>query len=154
MPRRRKIRFIEGPPSSFGFKPKGIPARFLKTIILSLDEYESIKLVDYYNLEHEEASKKLGISRSVFTRNLDVSRKKIAKAIVEGCELSIEGGDVQFEKNYYRCLNCFGLFENGREDDIKLQCPFCNSENVDNLNSYYQQNGKGHHFRRGQRNHD
>jgi uncharacterized protein len=144
MPRRKMCRNLKGPPCCNSFKPKGIPARFLKSVTMTLDEYESIRLADYKNLEHEEASSKLGISRSVFTRLVDAARKKVAQALVEGCELIIEGGEYHFEKKYFRCLKCYHLFEVNINDADPVKCPKCFSENIDNINAYFGMHGQCH----------
>ena len=149
MPRLKKCRILRGPPLCNGFKPRGIPARFIKTVSISLDEYESIRLADYENLEHEEASKRLGVSRSVFTRLVDGARKKVAQALVEGAELTIEGGDYHFQKKAFRCLDCYNVFEVNINDPDPAKCPNCSSTNMDNLNTYF--GGRGQCFRHGRR---
>jgi predicted DNA-binding protein (UPF0251 family) len=144
MPRRKKCRNLEGPPCCNGFKPKGIPAVFLKKVVLSLDEFESIRLADYLNLEHEEASQKLGISRSVFTRLVDGARKKVSKVLVEGCELVIEGGEYHFENKIFRCKDCYHLFSVKINVEDPAQCPKCSSVNMDNLNVSFGMKGQCH----------
>lgn len=144
MPRRKKCRMLQGPPCCSGFKPKGIPARFLNTVIITLDEYESIRLADYLNLEHEEAAEKLGISRSIFTRLVDGARKKVAQALIDGCELAIEGGEYHFSQKHFRCLTCFYLFKTAISDADPADCPKCHSSNIDNLNLYFGMNGQCH----------
>lgn len=142
MPRRKLCRNLQGPPCCGSFKPKGIPSRFLKVVTITLDEYESIRLADYENLEHEEASLKLGVSRSVFTRLVDAARKKVAIAIVEGCELTIDGGEYHFENKHFRCLGCYHLFDLPLNSDDPTECPKCKSINLENLNTSYGIAGK------------
>jgi predicted DNA-binding protein (UPF0251 family) len=142
MPRKKRCRNLEGPPCCSGFKPKGIPARFLDKVVVSLDEYESIRLADYMNLEHEEASVRLGVSRSVFTRLVDGARKKVGRALIEGAELVIEGGEYHFQKKLFRCLECYHLFDTGIDDPDVEQCPKCSSERIDNLNKYFGTRGQ------------
>ncbi|MBN1501375.1 MAG: DUF134 domain-containing protein [Spirochaetes bacterium] len=135
MPRRKKCRNLQGPPGCNSFKPKGIPGKFLKKVIISLDEYESIRLADYDNLDHEGAAVKLGVSRSVFTRLVDTARKKVAVALIEGCELSIEGGEYHFQKKYFRCMQCYRISETGIDNNDLTDCPYCGSYNMHNLNT-------------------
>jgi uncharacterized protein len=149
MPRIKKCRRLEGPPLCNAFKPRGIPTRFIKTVSINLDEYEAIRLADHQDLEHEEASKLLGVSRSVFTRLLDGARKKLAQAIIEGTELIIEGGDYHFQKKTYRCLDCYNVFEVNINDPDPANCPKCSSTKIDNLNNYF--GGRGQCFRHGGR---
>ncbi len=148
MSRPQKSRRVMAPPAYEGFKPRGIPARFLKKISLSLDEYESIRLADYEGMEHFEAAAKMGISRSVFTRLVEKARKKVAQALVEGCELQFERGSVEFQHEWYRCRECYTTF---REDEVAEYCPECSSESLEHLNAFYPRQGNGQNGRRGGR---
>ena len=56
--------------------------------------------------------------------------KKIAKAFVECLAIEIEGGSVEFEKEWYKCKKCFKLIE-GLENHIK--CKNCTSYNTNEL---------------------
>lgn len=144
MPRPKQCRIIEGPPRFNGFKPKGVPSRLVKKITLSIDEYESIRLADHLGLEHEEASKRIGISRSVFTRLVERARKKVADALVEGCELVIEGGEYHFEKQYFRCSECHFVMSIPIGELSPTQCEQCGSSHIENLNEQYGIQGRCH----------
>lgn len=61
----------------------------LEEIRLEADEMESLRLADYEGLYHEQASKKMGVSRPTFGRILESARKKVASALVKGCALQI-----------------------------------------------------------------
>jgi len=65
-------------------------------VILSLDEFESLRLADYLGMYHEEAGSKMGVSRPTFSRIIEQARKKVATAIVEGKPIRIAGGPVNF----------------------------------------------------------
>ena len=82
-------------PGSCVYKPAGIPARTLEWIILSLDEFETIRLLDYQGLDQEKAAELMSVSRPTITRIYASARKKIATALAEGKAISIEGGPVQ-----------------------------------------------------------
>ena len=100
--RPRKNRIIKGLPKYVKFKPNGVKARDLETIILLVEEYEALRLADYENMTHEDASKLMEVSRQTFSRIVDSARKKMTKMIMEGKALSIEGGNYHFsnkEKN-------------------------------------------------------
>ncbi len=118
----------------------GIPARLLERVDLSVDEYEALRLADYEGFEHKEAAEKMGISRPTFTRLIDQARKKIASGIIEGKEISIEGGDFQFIQHIVRCRSCGSLSSYSQRAPEK--CPECNEEDLENLNQYYQR-GRG-----------
>jgi predicted DNA-binding protein (UPF0251 family) len=76
------------------YKPAGIPADRLQWIKLSLDEFETIRLLDHIGLDQEQAAAKMGISRPTVTRVYASARRKIADALVTGQAICIEGGPV------------------------------------------------------------
>ena len=129
MPRPQQNRKICNPPQMQGFKPFGIPAKALASISLLFDEYETIRLLDYEGLTHEQAAEKMAVSRPTLTRIYEKARQTIAKAFVEGKMIVIEGGNVKFESLWYRCSRCFKLIE-GLENHIPCKnCPnFGNNE--------------------------
>ncbi len=124
MPRPTRNRKILHPPQMAGFKPFGMPLCDLKAVKLQFDEYETINLVNYRDLPQEVAAEKMGISRPAFTRVYNRALKKIAKAFVECLAIEIEGGSVEFEKQWYKCNKCFKLIE-GLENHTK--CKGCTS---------------------------
>jgi len=95
MPRPCKNRFVSGCPGSVVYKPAGIPARTLEWLSLGLDEFETIRLLDYQGLDQEKVAELMGISRPTVTRIYASARKKIAEALTEGKAISIEGGPVE-----------------------------------------------------------
>jgi predicted DNA-binding protein (UPF0251 family) len=90
MSRPKKGRCVGCVPNSFYFKPKGIPMVELEEVSISLDELEAIKLADCEALYHEEAAKRMGVSRPTFGRILQEARRKVADAVVHGKGLRIE----------------------------------------------------------------
>lgn len=93
MPRPRKLRRIRAMPGFDLFKPAGVRASDLKQTVISVDEYEAVKLKDFEGIEQTKAAKKMNISQSTFNRLLASARKKISDAIVNGKAIKIEGGD-------------------------------------------------------------
>ena len=61
-------------------------------VVLSVEEFESIRLNDHKDLDQKDAAKKMEISQPTFQRIYDSARKKIADSIVNGKPLRIEGG--------------------------------------------------------------
>ena len=59
---------------------------------MTLEELETVRLVDLLELDQEEAAFYMGISRKAFWNDLMNARKKIAAALVYGMGLRIEGG--------------------------------------------------------------
>ncbi len=120
------------PPGLKGMKPFGGRAFEFEEVSLLFEEYESIKLADYKNMTQEEASKIMNISRPTFTRIYEKARQKVAKAIVENKVLLIEGGNIEFDKNWYRCNKCGDVFSDERKENIV--CPQCKSKDIEHIN--------------------
>jgi uncharacterized protein len=72
------------------FKPAGMPMSEVDHILLCRDELEALKLCDVDDLTQEEAGSQMNISRGTVQRVLSAGRKKIAKALSEGCALMFE----------------------------------------------------------------
>ena len=72
-------------------------------IVLSLDEYEAIRLIDYEGCTHEQCAMVLQISRTTATEIYASARKKLAAVLVEGHQLEIEGGNVRLCDHVQPC---------------------------------------------------
>ena len=136
MPRRQNIRLINKPPLYREFKPAGIGARFLVFNEITIDEFEAVRLVDYEQMSHLEASEEMGISRPVFTKLLEGARKKIADSLVNGKGLRIIGGHIHFKQNIIKCNSCKQIFEIDIDKSMKY-CPSCGSTDLINLAGTY-----------------
>jgi predicted DNA-binding protein (UPF0251 family)/DNA-directed RNA polymerase subunit RPC12/RpoP len=132
MSRPKNNRVVHQPPVFTEFKPSGIKGKDLATIIMTIDEYEAIRLADKLGYTHEEASEEMDISRSTFTRLLDKARLKTAELIIDGKRIIIEGGNIHFRKNILKCNDCGTLFETKIGENVK-DCPNCNKKNLINL---------------------
>lgn len=132
MPRPKNNRIVHEPPLFSEFKPIGVKGQTLEQVILSLDEFEAIRLADYMKLSHEEASEEMEISRSTFTRLIEQAREKIADFIIKGKLLNIEGGNIHFRNNIIRCQSCGHMFKIKFNESIS-ECPACHSKNLINL---------------------
>jgi len=94
MPRPLSGRRVACCMSLRAFKPVGAPARELDEVVLSLDQAEAIRLADLEGLYHEAAALRMGVSRQTFGRIVELARRTIADAIINGKYLRIEGGEV------------------------------------------------------------
>lgn len=99
MPRRKKCRCIGQEPDVDYFKPLGIPMIYLEEIELKVEEYEALRLKDYEKLDQIKASEKMNISQPTFHRIYNQAKEKIAKALVEGLAIKINGGDYKILKD-------------------------------------------------------
>ncbi|RLG37226.1 hypothetical protein DRN79_03515, partial [Methanosarcinales archaeon] len=61
--------------------------------MLRIEELESIRLKDLLGMTQEEAARYMGVSQPTFHRILTEAHRKIAKALVEGNAIRIEGGN-------------------------------------------------------------
>ena len=144
MGRPHRKRRVDRPPRFVNFKPTGVPRRRLEKVELTLDEFEAIRLADYQELEHLEASQKMGISRPTFTRLIEKARRKVAQAIIDGKELIIEGGYFDFVNTIHQCADCGEASPQPFDEDAE-NCPDCGSENVENLAWRFMGRGRGRH---------
>ncbi len=133
MVKPRKKRNVLYPPKALYFKPQGRHPATLPDVILTVDEYEAVRLADYKKLKQEEAAEKMNISRPTFTRLIESARSKIAKAIVNGRAIRIEGGDFVFLKNRVRCIDCGNVWEPKSGRAGKASCPSCYSSDVEDV---------------------
>ena len=62
---------------------------------MTVDELETIRLIDKENLSQEECRAQLGVGRTTAQKIYETARKKIADALVLGFEPKIEGGELQ-----------------------------------------------------------
>lgn len=93
MVRPRLCRRILAEPNITYFKPRGIPLRQLNETILTVDEFEALRLKDLLGFEQENCAENMRISQPTFNRIIVSARKKIADAIVNGKAIRIEGGN-------------------------------------------------------------
>lgn len=68
------------------------PINKVKSVVLTLDEFEAVRLTDLEGMEHAHAAVKLGISRPTFSRIVTAARGKIADGLVNIKAIRIEGG--------------------------------------------------------------
>jgi len=133
MPRPKRNRRIHRPPVATGFAPFGIASGTNGSITLLFEEYESLRLSDYEGIPQQEAADRMDISRPTFSRIYDQARQKLARALVEGLSIVIEGGNISFDESWYRCKSCNTAFC-PPEKEIRLSgCPVCSSSNIVDL---------------------
>ena len=89
MPRPCIKRRVRGRPNSSYFKPAGIRMRDLQEINLSLDEFETLRLIDFNEISQEQACQKMEVSQPTLSRILKSGRKKISDAIINGKAITI-----------------------------------------------------------------
>jgi len=132
MPRIKTLRKVLSPPIIKGFKPYGPGSGTLnqEPVNLFFEEYEALRLSDYDRLNHHQASVLMGVSRPTFTRIYASALQKIARAFVEGKQISIEGGKVYFDSDWYQCAGCGCNFNNPEREKMVENCPLCGSRQI------------------------
>ena len=90
---KRCRRHICGRPDVLIFKPAGIQKHNLEEIIVELDEYEALRLVDIENLSMQAGAESMKISPATFNRLVQSVHSKIANAIVYGKVIKINETD-------------------------------------------------------------
>lgn len=83
---RRVCRF----PEVIEFYPAGENTG--EPIILTIDEFETVRLIDKEGLSQEECGGQLGVGRTTAQKIYETARKKMSDALVLGRTLKIEGG--------------------------------------------------------------
>ena len=130
MVRPKRCRRIASLPNFAFFKPAGVPGRTLQEVELTVDEYEALRLADYEGLYHEQAADRMGVSRQTFGRIVESARKTVAKVLVEGMALRIEGGKVEMaETRAFECADCGHVWEVPFGTGRPAECPSCQSKN-------------------------
>lgn len=75
-------------------------------LIMTVDEYESIRLIDLEGFSQEECANKLGVARTTAQLIYNNAREKIAKALVKVKGLQIEGGNYVLCDGSPHCKKC------------------------------------------------
>jgi len=94
MPRPRKLRTVCCIPDSNAFGPNNVKFSLEDTITITVDEYETIRLIDLEGLTQEECAVQMNIARTTVQAIYGESRKKLADAFVNRKWLVIAGGDI------------------------------------------------------------
>ncbi len=128
MPRPKQCRRVGLAPDCTYFKPAGVPTRSLQETVLTVDELESLRLVDVEGLYQEQAAEQMGISRRTFGRVLDEAHRKVACALTQGWALRIEGGFVEVApQREFQCEDCGQCWQRPIGTGRPTDCPHCQS---------------------------
>ncbi len=112
------------------------------TIVLTLDEYETVRLIDKEGRSQKQCSEQMGVSRTTVQKIYETARKKLADALVDGLPLRIEGGE-------YRL--CDGHSHHCRGDSchrqyIEQDCFISKGENIMRIAVTYENGEIFQHF--------
>jgi predicted DNA-binding protein (UPF0251 family) len=131
MVRPINCRRVGSMPQSDYFKPRGIPLSMLEEVLLTVDEFEAVRLADLEGLYQEQAAEKMNVSRQTFGRIIESAHKKVAEALVQGKALKIEGGEFEMASmRKFRCGDCQHSWELPYGTGRPENCPSCKSGNI------------------------
>jgi len=125
MPRPRKFRKVCHFPQTLAFSPAEAAAA-KEPVLMTVDEYETIRLIDKEGLSQEECCSFMQVARTTVQQVYASARKKLADAIVDSRPLLITGGDYRLcsgEDPHNRCTSCFKhqyhhLYEKPKGDQL------------------------------------
>ena len=132
IPRRPKPRLVEFMPLATYFKPAGMPLYSSDEVTLGVDELEAIRLKDCEGLNQDECAARMNLSQSGFQRVLTAGRHKVARALVLGHSIRIEGGSFDLVPPMRVCTDCGANWRAKSRERLneQAQCPKCGSTAV------------------------
>lgn len=98
MPRPNKPKQVKKLPVCDCFYPSGKETDSHE-ILLTVEEYETLRLLDYQGLNQEECARQMGVGRATVQALYTEARKKTARFLVEAASLRISGGNFSLEEN-------------------------------------------------------
>lgn len=105
MPRPRKWRKVCCLPDSNRFGPLDSPLSDESVVNMTVDEFETIRLIDLEGLSQEECASQMNVARTTVQWIYSDARKKLAESLVNGKILRIEGGDYKLCDGEGACCN-------------------------------------------------
>lgn len=109
MPRPIKCRRVCCLPRNNEFVPVSSMDDVNKTVIITVDEYETVRLIDNENMSQEKCGEYMRVARTTVQQIYNNARKKIAQALVNGLAIKIEGGDYRLcdgKEKHCACGGC------------------------------------------------
>jgi len=116
MPRPRKFRKVCCMPESTMFGPVKINSYGKDIITMSVEEYETVRLIDFEGMLQEECADSMGVARTTVQRIYNDARKKLAEYIVCGKVLRIQGGDFRLCDDSHHSQGCGRCNAHGHND--------------------------------------
>lgn len=147
MPRPQKPRIIYQVPVSRTFTAENAS----ETVNITLDELEAVRLMDEAGLDQSECAARLNVARTTAQNIIQSARKKIADALVNGKNISIGGGNVEYSDDYaFGC--CRWTVESVRKtgglsdfrEEKKMRVAVCYDNNSGDI---FQHFGKTEYFK-------
>ena len=126
MSRPKCCRNIGVMPETTCFKPEDARASSGDEVVMTLDEFEAVRLAYYEGMYQEQAAAMMNVSRPTFGRIIESAQSKIADFLVNGKGLRITGGDIFVVTSKRNpCEGCTRASERCDRGKDGMRCPFC-----------------------------
>lgn len=102
MPRPCKKRRVCYDPAVCCFRPEGVKTGG-EAVVMSLEEYETIRLIDLQELTQEECAGQMQVARTTVQAVYNSARKKLAECLVNARVLEIGGGNYTLCEHGRKC---------------------------------------------------
>lgn len=112
------------------FKPVGVRRCEIDEIVMTLEEWEALRLNDRDGIEQQDAAVMMGVSKPTFHRIITEARRKTVAALTRGKALRIEGGDFRLVERlpHFACRDCGHEWQASHGTDrrgMDMTCPGC-----------------------------
>ncbi len=126
MPRPRKRRRVCCLPESNRFGPLDATLDSQNFVVMTVDEYEAVRLIDLEGFTQAECANQMNIARTTVQAMYNDARKKLAQSLVNGKVLWIEGGEYRLcdgkgehcGRGGCRRRRCAGNFSSGEDMNL------------------------------------
>ena len=99
MPRPKRRRRVCSLPSISQYGPRLDNYDSLDNVIMNVEEYETIRLIDLEGLTQEECAKQMNVARTTVQKIYFDARGKLADSLINGKNLIISGGDYKIHNH-------------------------------------------------------
>lgn len=99
MPRPKRRRRVCSLPNINQYGPRIENDIELDNVIMDVEEYETIRLIDLEKMTQEECAKQMNVARTTIQKIYFDARGKIADSLVNGKNLVIKGGDYKIHNH-------------------------------------------------------
>lgn len=96
-------------PESNKFGPLDSPSNFENVVNMTVDEYETIRLIDLEGYTQEECASQMNVARTTVQGIYNDARIKVAESLVNGKVLLIKGGEYRLcdgKEEFCGCGGC------------------------------------------------
>ncbi len=106
MPRPCKRRRVCALPRESRFAPRGAEGRMLPSVLMTVEEYECVRLIDHEGLTQEQCAARMAVARTTVQAIYASARAKLARFLFTESELLVGGGEYVLCDGAARCGGC------------------------------------------------